>query len=146
MIGHVNGVCDHGPMKDGSVLGTASVVAAVPFERIQPLLTSEDAPTLLDVEHRAAGLTVGAEPDDSLVWMHGGFWYQGEYQYAPCPTTRWSPTASGTFPADLTSLSDFGNGAGSRLNRQTSIGTPPRCHDGSEQPRHEAVTADEQLR
>jgi hypothetical protein len=43
-------------MKGGSILGTAVA---------------------------AAGLTVGAEPDDSLVWVHGGFWYQGEYLFAP---------------------------------------------------------------
>jgi hypothetical protein len=82
---HVNGVCDHSPMRYGSVLGKAGAVAAVPFERVQTLLTAEGAPILLDVEHRAAGLTVGAEPSDSLVWMHGGFWYQGEYLFAPSP-------------------------------------------------------------
>jgi hypothetical protein len=72
-------------MKGGSVLATASAVAAVPFERIQPLLTAEGARTLLGVEHSAVGVTVGAEPDDSLVWMHGEYWYQGEYLFAPCP-------------------------------------------------------------
>jgi hypothetical protein len=71
-------------MKGGTVLGTARAVAAVPFERIQPLLTTEGARTLLGVEHSAVG-TVGAEPDDSLVWMHGEYWYQGEYLFAPCP-------------------------------------------------------------
>ena len=71
-------------MKGGSVLATAVAVAAVPFERIQPLITADGAWTLLDVEHRAVGLTVGAEPDDSLVWMHGEYWYQGEYLFAPC--------------------------------------------------------------
>jgi hypothetical protein len=38
-------------MKNGSVLATAVAVAAVPFERIQPLLTDEGARTLVDDGH-----------------------------------------------------------------------------------------------
>jgi hypothetical protein len=85
MFDGVNDVCDCSPMRNGSVLATAVAVAAVPFERIQPLLTPGGARMLLDVEHAAAALTIGVEPDDALVWMHGEYWYQGEYIFRPCP-------------------------------------------------------------
>jgi len=72
-------------MKNGSLLGTAVAVAHVPFERVQPLLTSDGAPTLLNLAGRTAGVTIGAEPTHALVWLHGGYWYQGEYLFAAHP-------------------------------------------------------------
>lgn len=73
------------PVKKGSLLGTAVAVAHVPFERVQPLLTSDGAPTLLNLADRTAGLAIGAEPDHALVWLHGNYWYQGEYLFAAHP-------------------------------------------------------------
>lgn len=67
------------------MIGTATAVAAIPFERVLPLITQEGAATLLGVEAQSVGLTVGAEPDRALVWMHGGYWYQGEYAFTPHP-------------------------------------------------------------
>jgi len=73
------------PMRNGSLLGTVVAIAHVPFDRVQPLLTSEGAPTLLNLADRTAGLAMGAEPDHALVWLHGSYWYQGEYLFAAHP-------------------------------------------------------------
>jgi hypothetical protein len=78
-------VCDHPPMKQGPVLATAVAVADVPFDDILSLLTVEGARTLLEVADDAVGVTIGVEADESLVWMHGEFWYQGEYVFSPRP-------------------------------------------------------------
>lgn len=70
-------------VKDGSVLGEATAIAAVAYERVRPLLTDQGATTLLGLDGRPAGLTVGADPSRSLIWLHGKYWYQGEYTFAP---------------------------------------------------------------
>ncbi|WP_125612259.1 hypothetical protein [Specibacter cremeus] len=72
-------------MKNGSVIGTANAVAAVPFERIRPLINVDGARVLLGLDYQPPGLTVGAEPARSLVWMHGAYWYQGEYIFKSHP-------------------------------------------------------------
>lgn len=72
-------------MKNGSVLGEATAVAAVPFSRLGPLLTEDGAAVLLGLQGRQAGITVGADPSRSMVWLHGTYWYQGEYTFAPHP-------------------------------------------------------------
>lgn len=72
-------------MKEGSLLGTVTAVAYVPFERVRALLTPDGALTLLAVTDRSPDLTIGVEPNDGLVWMHGGYWYQGEYLFAAHP-------------------------------------------------------------
>ncbi|HEY9289818.1 MAG TPA: hypothetical protein VIP98_00925, partial [Microlunatus sp.] len=28
---------------------------------------------------------IGVEPNHGLVWMHGGYWYEGEYLFSPRP-------------------------------------------------------------
>ncbi|WP_157683316.1 hypothetical protein [Microlunatus soli] len=60
------------------MLGTAETIADVPFDRVRALLTSAGAPTLLGVSGRTTGLTIGVEPEQSMLWVHGGYWYQGE--------------------------------------------------------------------
>lgn len=65
------------------MLGVATAVADVPFASVRPLITPDRAHLLLGVAHGTPDLTIGAEPDRSLVWMHGQYWYQGEYEFAP---------------------------------------------------------------
>lgn len=70
-------------MKDGSVLGEATAVAAVSYDRVRPLLTEEDAAVVLGLDGHPQGVTVGADPGRSMLWLHGEYWYQGEYVFAP---------------------------------------------------------------
>lgn len=70
-------------MRNGSVLGTARAVAAVRFQRVRPLLTNEGAAVLLGLDGHPPSVTVGADPDRAMVWLHGSYWYQGEYLFAP---------------------------------------------------------------
>jgi hypothetical protein len=72
-------------MRDGSVLGERTAVAGIAFGKVQPLITDGGASTLLGLDGRTAGVTVGADPDRAQVWVHGSYWYQGEYAYAPHP-------------------------------------------------------------
>lgn len=58
--------------------------ADVDFERVRGMLNDQDAPVLLDLTgNRADVVTLGVEPDRSMVWIHGNYWYQGEYVFAP---------------------------------------------------------------
>ena len=64
------------------MLASVTAVAHVPFERVRQLLTPEGAPTLLNAADRTPEVAIGAEPSRALVWLHGGYWYQGEYLFA----------------------------------------------------------------
>lgn len=72
-------------MKDGSVLGTATAIAKVPFRRVRTLLTPAGARILLDLTEAIPEVSVGVEPVDALVWIHGNYWYQGEYRFEEHP-------------------------------------------------------------
>jgi hypothetical protein len=72
-------------MRAGSVLGECTAVADIAFAKIEPLITDEGVSILLGLDGRAAGLACGADPSQALIWVHGSYWYQGEYAYAPHP-------------------------------------------------------------
>ena len=66
-------------------MGECTAVASVAFDKVRLLITDEGAPVLLDLDGRTAGLAVGADPSRALVWVHGSYWYQGEYVFASHP-------------------------------------------------------------
>jgi hypothetical protein len=73
---------EHDP-KPGTLLATATARAMVPFDEVRAHINQSGARRLLGVGSEPS-LNVGAAPGLSMVWMHGGFWYQGEYVFEPC--------------------------------------------------------------
>ncbi|MGH3448092.1 MAG: hypothetical protein ACRDQA_02125 [Nocardioidaceae bacterium] len=73
-------------MRNGSVLGECTAVAGLSFDKVRPLITDDGASVLLGVDGRTAGVKVGADFDLAMAWMHGSYWYQGEYAFAPHAT------------------------------------------------------------
>ncbi len=77
------------PVKTGTVLGTAVSVARVPYDRVRPFLTDDGAARVLGLAPVPAELVIGATASPALVWLHGAYWYQGEYEFAPhCDGTQ----------------------------------------------------------
>jgi hypothetical protein len=72
-------------MREGSVLGECTAVADIAFDKVRPLITDEGVSILLGLDRRTAGVAFGADPSQALAWMHGSYWYQGEYAYTPHP-------------------------------------------------------------
>lgn len=72
---------EHDP-RPGTLLATATARAMVPFDQVRAHINQSSARRLLGVGVESS-LTVGAAPELSMVWMHGGFWYQGEYVFEP---------------------------------------------------------------
>ncbi|KAA1399589.1 hypothetical protein [Aeromicrobium ginsengisoli] len=70
---------EHSP-KSGTLLGSATARAAVPYDQVKQHINASDARRLIGVGSEPS-VIVGATPDESMVWMHGGFWYQGEYVF-----------------------------------------------------------------
>lgn len=68
--------------KTGGLLGTVTATAWVPHGHVLAHLNGSDARRLLGIGSDPS-LRVGAAADPSMVWMRGGFWYQGEYLFAP---------------------------------------------------------------
>lgn len=81
---------EHSP-KPGTLLATATALAAVPYDHVKQHINTSDARRLLGVGSEPS-LIVGAAPDRSMVWMHGGFWYQGEYVLEPAGATETAVT------------------------------------------------------
>ena len=71
-------------MAEPSLLGTATAVAAVPFERVEPLLTEAGSRLLLGLDQsNPAAVAVDVDPAAATISMQGQFWYRGEFAFAP---------------------------------------------------------------
>lgn len=69
-----------------NILGSATAVAPVPFDRVRPMLTQESGPLLLSLDPAtAASVSMNVDPDTGTVSLQGQFWYRGEYTFAPHP-------------------------------------------------------------
>lgn len=68
--------------RTGTLLATAKARAAVGFEKVAGHLNASGARRLLGLGP-GSSVSVGVAPEESMVWMHGGFWYQGEYLFEP---------------------------------------------------------------
>jgi hypothetical protein len=68
--------------RPGTLLATAAALASVPYAHVQARLNTSSARRVLGVGSEPS-LSVGAARDLSTLWMRGGFWYQGEYIFAP---------------------------------------------------------------
>ena len=74
-------------LKPGTVLATATAVASVPIRRVEAHIHTRGARRLLGLGPDQS-LAVGAVPEKSMVWMHGGYWYQGEYIFESAGDNR----------------------------------------------------------
>jgi hypothetical protein len=69
-----------------NILGSVTAVALVPFDRIRPLITAEQAHVLLGLDPAAAStVSVDVDPSTGTLGLQGQFWYRGEYTFTPHP-------------------------------------------------------------
>ena len=72
--------------REPTVLGRATAVSPVPFDRIRALISAKRAHVLLGLD-QAAATTVSVDVDltTDTLGVQGQFWYRGEYTFTPHP-------------------------------------------------------------